>query len=92
MIEKITRVTCDWCGYEVDNYLARRKDEVLRHYAENFQLYRFVKVSPLADEMFLKTKDYVPKYLMFCCEECAEKYFSESPDERGHYRKVNVRG
>lgn len=89
MIEKVFRVTCDWCGEQTINSIMKRKDDVLADYAKYFLLYKFVNVNPLADELFAKDRPYVAKHLMFCCEKCAEHYFNESPEERGHYKIVN---
>lgn len=86
MIEKVHVVTCDWCGNEEVSSLSRKKD-VLESYAKRFYVYRFTRINPLADELFIKT--YKPdKYLTFCCEECANEYFTENPHEVGHYTIV----
>ena len=89
MIEKVFIVTCDWCGEQTIYSITKRKDDVLNDYAKKFHLHKFVNVNPLADELFMNSKKYIPKYLMFCCENCAEQYFNESPEERGYYKIVN---
>lgn len=88
MIEKVFIVTCDWCGSEERFGLTRRKDDVLMEYAAGYILYEYKPINPAADELFLKSHDFVYKNLMFCCEECAEKWFKENPDCRGHYKLV----
>jgi RNase P subunit RPR2 len=89
MIEKVFVVTCDWCGKEYTYRISKRKEDVLNDFAKTFHLYKFVGVNPLADELFANTRKYIPKHLMFCCENCAGQYFRESPEELGHYKIVN---
>lgn len=89
MIEKVFVVTCDWCGEEYTYRILKRKEDVLNDFAKRFHLYKFVGVNLLADELFANLKKHIPKHLMFCCENCAEQYFSESPKELGHYKIVN---
>lgn len=88
MIEKTFIVTCDWCGSEERFGLTRRKEEVLREYAAGYILYEYIPINPVTDELFLKSHEFVYKHLMFCCEECAEKWFEENPGYRSHYRLV----
>lgn len=88
MIEKAFIVTCDWCGDEKIFRLTRQKNEVLKKYADGLLLYEFIHTSQIADELFFRKHDIVYKNLMFCCEECAEKWFEENPDCRGHYKLV----
>lgn len=86
-IAQMTIVECDWCGKEE---LMRRTSETkaLKTYARFALVYKYRKVNPLAEELLLKNNSYVWKHLTFCCEECAENYFKESPDKRPHYVKV----
>ena len=82
MIRKVYAVECDWCG-EPQNF--GTIDDVSKYY----WLYRLKKINPLADELYIRSKSHTPfKYLTFCCENCKDKYFEESPEDIPHYKKV----
>lgn len=82
MIRKVYAVECDWCG-EPQNF--ETIDDVSKYY----WLYRIKKINPLADELYIRSKSYMPfKYLAFCSETCKDKYFEESPEDIPHYKKV----
>lgn len=89
MIEKKFIVSCDWCGLEnhFSSIVVKRKDEVLKLYSEHRLLYEFIRINPVADDLFVKSHGPVYKYLMFCSEECAENYFKENPGYTSHYRR-----
>lgn len=89
MIEKTHIVTCDICGRE--DYFHGTKNEALRSYARRFYLYKLVPVSPLADELWKRSKHCVSEYLMFCSELCAENYFDDNPEDVAHYKLVKTR-
>ena len=89
MIEKLFVTTCDWCGRE--EFSRGSKRDALNTYARCYRLYRFSSVNPLADYLHEHQKSRVDEHLMFCCEECAEKYFEESPEDRGFYKLVKTR-
>lgn len=82
MIRKVYAVECDWCG-EPQNF------GTIYDVSKYYWLYRLKKINPLADELYLRSKNHMPfKYLAFCCENCKDKYFEESPEDIPHYKKV----
>lgn len=91
MIEKIFRVTCDWCGQEEHYFLATRKKEVEKKYSERHLIYKRIRINPLADELWVRQKNFIADSREFCCEECAEEYFKENPEDRAHYKLVKIK-
>lgn len=89
MLDKRYIVTCDWCGYE--DFMSASKRDTLDSYARHRYLYKFSGVNAFSDTLYIRSKSYVPKYLMFCCEECADKYFKENPEDIPHYKHKTVR-
>lgn len=87
MIEKLFVIVCDWCGCETLVHKTQM-DEAYKKYAKDHCLYEYKSVNPVADELFLKSHGFVFKHHEFCCEECAEKWFEENPDCRGHYKII----
>lgn len=91
MIEKIFRVTCDWCGRENHYSMTTRKENVEKHYSECGLVYKLIRINPLADELWVRQKHLIADSREFCCEECAEEYFKENPEDRAHYKLVKVK-
>lgn len=83
MISKRYFLECDWCG-------EYRFGDTLKYLSEYYCLYRFKSVNPLADELWLngKWQKFAPKYLGFCCPECAEEYFKDTPEDKRFYKLV----
>lgn len=82
MIRKGYSVECDWCGMQ-EYY------DTIKSISKFCWLYRLKKINPLADELYFKNKGHKPfKYLVFCCEDCKNSYFEESPEDIPHYKKV----
>ena len=83
MIENVKYlVTCDDCI----NYSAyKHKSEIKEH---GWVIYRYHKVNPMADELFVEKMGFVPKVLHFCTPECAERYFDYYPERKSHYKLV----
>lgn len=89
MIEKAYIIRCDWCGKEHRCFCAfSTKAEALKSYSEHFLLYRYKNINPLADALFEKQCGRPCKNFMFCCEECSDEFFKESPEYRPHYELV----
>ena len=78
---------CDWCG----DY---RFGDNVRDLAKYYLVYKFKPINPIADEFWLKNKpnEFASKYLSFCCEDCANKYFEDRPEDVGHYVLVKNNG
>ena len=91
MIEKIFRVTCDWCGMEAHYFMETRKENVEKHYSENHLMYKHIKINTFADELWTNSKHFIHNSLEFCCEACAEEYFKENPEDRAHYKLVKIK-
>jgi len=50
-------------------------------------VYKKKSINPLADE--LAGFDKMPKYIGFCNDECADKYFTEiEPRDKAFYKKI----
>lgn len=82
MIRKGYSVECDWCGRQ-EYY------DTIKSISKYCWLYRLKKINPLADELYFKKIGHKPfKYLVFCCENCKNKYFEERPEDIPHYKKV----
>lgn len=79
MISKMLVLDCDWCG-EIHTSC-----KSIREYAYYYPVYKFKSVSPLADELWLQSKNVAFKYLSFCNEDCAEEYFKENPEDKKFY-------
>ena len=75
--------TCDWCGLEELEHF--KKKEALDSYARYGYLFRLKPLNPFSDELWSRSKNHIHDYLSFCCEECAEKYFEENPEDIPHY-------
>lgn len=75
--------TCDWCGKE--ELSSFKKKEAFESYSRYAYLFRLKPLNPFADMLWSRSKGYIHDYLSFCCEECAEKYFEENPEDRPHY-------
>ncbi len=88
MIYKCYVIECDWCGRQEFFSLNPKKKEALKSYADRFLLYKYKSINPTADYLFVKSKKFVPKYLMFCCDECIKEYFNENPNDVSHYNLV----
>ena len=56
MIEKIFRVTCDWCGMEAHYSLETSRENVEKKYSEDHIVYKFRNINPIADELWAKSK------------------------------------
>ena len=65
-----------------------RKENVEKHYSENHLMYKLRKINPIADELWLRSKYFIHNSLEFCCEDCAEEYFKENPEDRVHYKLI----
>lgn len=80
MVEKVWKLDCDNCGDEFFSHTGY--NGLVKHHS----LYRKKSVNPLADE--LADFGYMREEVSFCCDECAEEYFSKYPNERAFYKKV----
>lgn len=87
MISKRCVMECDWCG----DY---RFGDNVRDLAKYYWVYKFKQINPTSDELWISKKyeRFAPKYLGFCCEECAKAYFEDSPEDVGHYALVKNNG
>lgn len=50
--------------------------------------YRWHKVNPISDEMFLVENPDAVMDLHFCCQRCADEYFEYYKNSRPHYTKI----
>lgn len=65
-----------------------RKENVEKQYSENHLMYKRRKINLIADEIWVRSKHFVHNSLEFCCEDCAEEYFKENPEDRAHYKLI----
>lgn len=86
-IRHLTVINCDWCGLETP-LDKTTTEKAMKRYADIGIVYKYKRISPLAEEILLANNRFVWKYLTFCCEECAKNYFEESPEQKPHYVKV----
>lgn len=86
MISKRYVFECDWCGYISIGAM----DSKIKDFARNHLVYRFKSINPLADGMWIQSKPnkFAMKHIVFCCEECAEEYFKENPEDRKFYKLI----
>lgn len=83
MVDRVWIIECHCCA---GVYFGHTFNALCEYHS----VYRKKSVNPLADE--LAGFGRMPKYLGFCNEECAEKYFTEiAPYDRAFYKKVKPR-